>query len=411
MTAPLSHLRVLDLSRVLAGPWSTQALADMGADVIKIERPGSGDDTRGWGPPFVADGPAAGESAYFMAANRGKKSVAVDIASDRGRALIIELAKTCDILVENYKVGGLKKYGLDYDSLSKVNPGLIYCSITGFGQTGPYAQRAGYDFMIQGMGGLMSVTGERDALPGGGPQKAGVALADILTGLNATIAILGALAHRERSGEGQHLDIALFDVQVASLANQALSYLVSGTSPVRMGNAHTAIVPYEVFASSDGHLILAVGNDGQFARFCEVAGRPELAADPRFAVNRDRVAHREILAPMVAEIMAARSTREWIADLEAAAVPCGPINTIAEVFEEPQAKARGLLHPALPHGSGGTVPGVASPLRFSKTPVTDQIAPPLLGEHTREVLARVLGLSEAELDALEAAGAIASRKG
>ncbi|MHC5656093.1 CaiB/BaiF CoA transferase family protein [Stappia sp.] len=409
MTGPLSHLRVLDLSRVLAGPWSTQTLADMGAEVIKIERPGTGDDTRGWGPPFVEDGPAAGESAYFMAANRGKKSVAVDIASDEGRALIIELARKSDILVENYKVGGLRKYGLDYDSLSRANPGLIYCSITGFGQTGPYAARAGYDFMIQGMGGLMSVTGERDALPGGGPQKAGVALADVLTGLNATIAILGAVAHRERTGEGQHLDIALFDVQVASLANQALSYLVSGASPVRMGNAHTAIVPYEAFASADGHLILAVGNDGQFVRFCEVAGRPDLPADPRFTLNRDRVKHREILVPVIADIIKTRTTRAWIEVLEAAAVPCGPINAIAEVFEEPQAKARGLRN-ELPHGSGGTVPGVASPLRFSKTPVNDKVAPPLLGEHTRDVLTRVLEMAPEEVEALVASGVVGDRK-
>jgi crotonobetainyl-CoA:carnitine CoA-transferase CaiB-like acyl-CoA transferase len=406
MTAPLSHLRVLDLSRVLAGPWSTQTLADMGAEVIKVERPGTGDDTRGWGPPFIEDGPATGESAYFMAANRGKKSVAVDISTEAGRALVVELAKKSDILVENYKVGGLRKYGLDYASLAEINPSLIYCSITGFGQTGPYAQRAGYDFMIQGMGGLMSVTGERDDLPGGGPQKAGVALSDILTGLNATIAILGALAHRERSGEGQHLDIALFDVQVASLANQALSYLVSGVSPVRMGNAHTAIVPYQAFETADGHIILAVGNDGQFVRFCDVAGRPDLPADPRFTLNRDRVRNREILVPVIADIIKARTTRAWIEVLEAAAVPCGPINTIAEVFEEPQAKARGLLNPALPHASGGTVPGVASPLRFSKTPVNDTVAPPVLGQHTREVLADVLGLDEDEIATLLTSGAV-----
>jgi crotonobetainyl-CoA:carnitine CoA-transferase CaiB-like acyl-CoA transferase len=401
---PLAGITVLDFSTLLPGPLASLMLAEAGATVIKIERPG-GEDMRFF-PPRA--GPA---SALYAMLNRGKTCIELDLKDTAARERVLELVDKADVVLEQFRPGVMERLGLGPQDLTKRNPRLVYCSITGFGQTGPYAQRAGYDFMIQGMGGLMSVTGERDALPGGGPQKAGVALADILTGLNATIAILGALAHRERTGEGQHLDIALFDVQVASLANQALSYLVSGTSPVRMGNAHTAIVPYEVFASSDGHLILAVGNDGQFVRFCEVAGRPELAADPRFAVNRDRVAHREILAPMVAEIIKTRTTREWIADLEAAAVPCGPINTIAEVFEEPQAKARGLMNPALPHGSGGTVPGVASPLRFSKTPVNDKVAPPMLGEHTREVLARVLGLDEAELDALEAGGAVQSRKG
>jgi len=410
MTGPLSHLRVLDLSRVLAGPWATQTLADMGAEVIKIERPGTGDDTRGWGPPYIEGeaGSDTRESAYFLSANRGKKSVAVDITTQEGRALLHKLAEKSDILVENYKVGGLTKYGLDYDSLSKINPGLIYCSITGFGQTGPYAKRAGYDFMIQGMAGLMSVTGEADGKPGGGPQKVGVALADILTGLNATVAVLGALAHRERTGEGQHIDLALFDVQVASLANQALNYLASGTPPTRLGNAHPNIVPYQAFETADGHLILAVGNDGQFARFCDLAGRPELAADPAYATNSARVANRETLAPQVAEILKTRTTREWIAALEPAAVPCGPINTIDQVFAEPQAKARGLAT-RMTHAGGMEVPGVASPLRFSKTPVDDTVAPPALGQHTRSVLAEVLGLSDEAIAAHEKAGVVEGR--
>ncbi|MCA1298166.1 CaiB/BaiF CoA transferase family protein [Stappia indica] len=409
MTGPLSHLRVLDLSRVLAGPWSTQALADMGAEVIKIERPGAGDDTRGWGPPFLkdADGNETRESAYFLSANRGKKSVAVDLSREEGRHLVLEIAKRSDILVENYKLGGLKKYGLDYDSLKEVNPRLIYCSITGFGQTGPYAARAGYDFMIQGMGGLMSVTGEADGRPGGGPQKVGVALTDILTGLYATIGILGALAERERSGEGQHIDLALFDVQVAALANQSLNYLVSGTAPVRLGNAHPNIVPYQAFETADGHLILAVGNDGQFARFCEIAGRPELATDPRYLSNQARVANRDTLVPQIAEMLTKRTTADWIAALETAGVPCGPINTIAEVFQEPQALARGLAT-QMAHASGATAPGVASPLRFSRTPVNDKVAPPMLGQHTRQVLAEVLGLSETEIGAHEAEGTVAA---
>ena len=403
MTGPLSHLRVLDLSRVLAGPWATQTLADMGAEVIKVERPGSGDDTRGWGPPFIdaADGSDARESAYFLAANRGKKSVTIDITTPEGREIVQRLAAKSDILVENYKVGGLSKYGLDYKSLAARNPGLVYCSITGFGQTGPYAQRAGYDFMIQAMAGLMSVTGEADGKPGGGPQKVGVALTDILTGLNATVAILGALAHKDRTGKGQHIDLALFDVQVASLANQALNFLVSGTSPTRLGNAHPNIVPYQAFQTLDGHLILAIGNDGQFARFCEIAGRTDLADDQRYATNSARVANRATLVPQITGVMATRRTRDWIADLEPAAVPCGPINTIAEVFAEPQAIARGLAT-RMTHAHGVEVPGVASPLRFSETPVDDRVAPPTLGQHTRTVLKDVLDFDTQTLDRLEA---------
>ncbi len=313
------------------------------------------------------------------------------------------------MLVENYKVGGLKKYGLDYESLKAVNPALVYCSITGFGQDGPYANRAGYDFMIQGMGGLMSVTGEADDRPGGGPQKAGVALADVMTGLYSTIAICGALVHRERTGEGQYIDMALLDVQVATLANQATSYLVSRETPKRYGNAHMSIVPYQTFATADGHIILAVGNDAQFARFCEVAGRPELARDPRYATNLLRLDHREELVPVLEDLMKARTTAEWISALEKVGVPCGPINTIDQVFENPQVQAR-QLELALPHVDGGTAPGVRSPLRYSKTPVSCEMAPPALGQHTREVLRDVLGLGEDAIAALESKGAVEQRR-
>ncbi|MBA5777212.1 CoA transferase [Stappia sp. F7233] len=411
MSGPLSHIRVLDLSRVLAGPWATQNLADMGAEVIKIERPGAGDDTRSWGPYYLHDpkGNRTGESAYFLAANRGKKSVAVDISTEEGRRVVVELARRSDVLVENYKVGGLKKYGLDYDSLKAVSPGLIYCSITGFGQDGPYAPRAGYDFMIQAMGGLMSVTGEADDRPGGGPQKAGVALADVMTGLYATIAVTSALVHRERTGEGQYIDMALLDVQVATLANQATSYLVSREVPKRYGNAHMSIVPYQSFATKDGHMILAVGNDTQFARFCEVAGHPELAHDPRYASNLRRLDHRAELVPLLEEITRTRTTAEWITALEKVGVPCGPINTIEEVFENPQVKARGL-ELSLPHVDGGTAPGVRSPLRFSATPVSSETAPPALGQHTQEVLENVLGLSADDVAALEVQGAVSQRR-
>ncbi|MXN65462.1 CoA transferase [Stappia sp. GBMRC 2046] len=411
MPGPLSHIRVLDLSRVLAGPWATQTFADMGAQVIKIERPKTGDDTRNWGPYFLHDpaGDRTGESAYFLSANRGKKSIAVDIASEEGRRLVVELAKNCDVLVENYKVGGLKKYGLDYESLKSVNPGLIYCSITGFGQNGPYANRAGYDFMIQAMGGLMSVTGEADDKPGGGPQKAGVALSDIMTGLYSAIAVIGALVHRERTGEGQYIDMALLDVQVATLANQATSYLVSREVPKRYGNAHMSIVPYQAFATKDGHMILAVGNDTQFDRFCDVAGCPEIAKDERYCTNLKRLDHREELVPMLSEIIESRTTDDWISALEAVGVPCGPINTIDQVFENPQVKAR-QLELNLPHIDGGTAPGVRNPIRYSKTPVSCDTAPPALGQHTQEVLKSVLGLSDEEIIALEASGAIEQRK-
>ncbi|SCW89219.1 CaiB/BaiF CoA transferase family protein [Ancylobacter rudongensis] len=399
----LAGIRVLDLSRVLAGPWATQTLGDLGAEVIKIEKPGEGDDTRGWGPPWLADGEGrpTRESAYFLAANRNKRSVTIDMATAEGQALIRRLAQQSDVVVENFKVGGLRRYGLDAESLAALNPRLVTCSITGFGQDGPDAGRAGYDFMIQGMSGLMSVTGSPDTEP----QKVGVALVDILTGLNATIAILAALEQRRRTGRGQHIDIALFDVAVASLANQALNYLVGGSAPRRLGNAHPNIVPYQAFETADGHLILAVGNDAQFARFCRLADLPELATDARFATNRDRVAHHETLIPIVADALKRQSTGEWLAMLDAAGIPAGPINTIAQAFAEPQALARGLAI-NLPHPLGGHAPGVRSPLRLSDSPTEEPTAPPLLGQHTDEVLATVLGLSICERQALREAGAI-----
>ena len=399
----LEGLRVLDLSRVLAGPWASQTLADMGAEVIKIERPGRGDDTRSWGPPFAQDelGNDTSESAYFLSANRGKKSVTIDITQPAGQGLVCRLASQSDILIENYKVGGLKRYGLDYKNLSKLNPSLIYCSITGFGQNGPYKDRAGYDFMIQAMGGLMSITGERDDLPGGGPQKVGVAVADIVTGLYSTIAILGAVNHRHLTGQGQHIDMALLDCQVAMLANVNLNYLVSGKVPVRQGNAHQNIVPYQVFKCKDGHLILAVGNEEQFSRFCTEAGVPELAADSRFGTNQARVQNREVLVPKLEAVFMTRIRDDWLNCLEALGVPCGPINDIGQVYSDPQVHARGLRL-SLPHPKAGKVPGVASPIRFSQTPIQEQLAPPVLGQHTEEVLADMLGLTEAEIGALKA---------
>jgi len=386
----LSHLRVLDLSRVLAGPWASQMLGDLGAEVIKIEHPEHGDDTRGWGPPFVANPQGEPvESAYFLCANRNKKSVALDMASDEGQARLRELAACSDVLIENFKVGGLKKYGLDYDSLAQANPRLIYCSITGFGQTGPYAPRPGYDFMVQGLGGLMSLTGlpgGAGAAEGGGPVKVGVALTDVLTGLHAVSGILAALAWRERSGQGQHIDLGLLDVQVSCLANQALNYLVTGESPQRLGNSHPSIVPYEAFPTADGDMILAVGNDSQFASFCHAAGQPQWCEDARFATNAARVEHRKLLVPLLRQLTVQRSTAEWIALLERANVPCGPINDLAQVFADAQVRARGL-RVELPHAAAGTVPTVASPLRLSKTPVQYRRGPPLLGADTAEVLA------------------------
>ena len=403
----LSHLRVLDLSRVLAGPWAGQILADLGAEVIKIERPGNGDDTRAWGPPFLKDacGEDTSEAAYYLSANRNKQSVTIDFTQPEGQRLVRALAAKSDIVIENFKVGGLKAYGLDYEALQVENPRLIYCSITGFGQTGPYAKRAGYDFMIQGLGGLMSLTGRAENDDGAGPVKVGVALTDILTGLYSTSAILAALAHRDQGGPGQHIDMALLDVQVACLANQAMNYLTTGVSPRRLGNAHPNIVPYQDFPTADGDFILTVGNDNQFRKFAEVAGHPQWAEDPRFVSNKARVAHRAELIPLIRQATVFKTTAEWVTALERAGVPCGPINDVAEVFADPQVLARGL-QVELPHSLGGTVPQVASPIRLSATPVEYRYAPPLLGEHTLEVLAGVLGLSSSEVDSLREAGVL-----
>lgn len=403
----LSHIRVLDLTRVLAGPWCAQTLADFGADVIKIERPGAGDDTRHWGPPYLKDahGADTAEAAYYLAANRNKRSVTVDIATPEGQQIVRELAAQSDVVLENYKVGQLKKYGLDYASLRAVKPDLVYCSVTGFGQTGPYAHRAGYDFIVQGIGGFMSITGERDGVPGGGPQKAGVAIADLATGLYSTIAVLAALAHRDRTGEGQYIDMALLDVQVALLANMNTNFLASGTPPVRWGNAHPNIVPYQTFQTSDGWIIVAVGNDGQFRKFIEAGGRPELADDERFATNPARVRHRDTLVPILAEMVKTRSKTAWIDALEAAGVPCGPINDLAEVFANEQVVARGM-EVALPHPCGADVKLVRNPVRMSATPPDARTAPPLLGAHTDDVLRDMLGYDDARIAALKAKQAI-----
>ncbi|QXI43490.1 CoA transferase [Pseudomonas wayambapalatensis] len=403
----LSHLRVLDLSRVLAGPWSGQILADLGADVIKVERPGTGDDTRAWGPPFLRDahGENTSEAAYYLSANRNKRSVTIDFTQPEGQRLVRELAAKSDIVIENFKVGGLASYGLDYECLRAVNPKLIYCSITGFGQTGPYAKRAGYDFMIQGLGGLMSLTGRPEGEQGAGPMKVGVALTDILTGLYSTVAILAALAHRDQSGEGQHIDMALLDVQVACLANQAMNYLTTGTSPKRLGNAHPNIVPYQDFPTADGDFILTVGNDGQFRKFAEVAGQPQWADDPRFATNKQRVAHRAELIPLIRQATVFKTTAQWVAELERAGVPCGPINDLAQMFQDPQVVARGL-RVDVPHPLAGSVPQVASPIRLSETPVEYRRAPPLLGEHTEAVLLDVLGLDAGAVQLLRSAGVL-----
>ena len=402
----LQGVRVLDLSRVLAGPWCTQTLADLGADVIKVERPGTGDDTRGWGPPFLKDsaGQDTAEAAYYLGANRNKRSMTLDLAHPDGQAVVRRLAAQCDVLVENFKVGDMARFGLDAPALLALNPRLVYCSVTGFGQTGPYRERAGYDYAIQGIGGLMSVTGERDDQPGGGPQKVGVAVADLFTGMYATVAILAALRHRDATGQGQAIDMALLDTQVAMLANLGANYLVTGQPPRRAGNAHQNIVPYQVFEVADGHLILAVGNDGQFRKFCAVAARPALADDPRFAKNADRVRHRDVLVPVLAELMQGRSKADWLAALEAAKVPCGAINDLGEVFADPQVQQRGM-RTQLAHPLAGALDLVASPMKLSLTPPTTRRAPPLLGQHTDELLAE-FGFSAAERQALRSAGAL-----
>ena len=407
MSGALSHLRVLDLSRVLAGPWAGQILADLGAEVIKIERPGVGDDTRHWGPPFASNaaGESTGEAAYYLSANRNKQSLTVDFTRAEGQRIVRELAAKADILIENFKVGGLAAYGLDYAALKELNPKLIYCSITGFGQNGPYAKRAGYDFMIQGLGGLMSLTGRAEGEEGAGPVKVGVALTDILTGLYSTAAILAALASREQTGAGQHIDMALLDVQVACLANQAMNYLTTGTAPKRLGNAHPNIVPYQDFPTADGDFILTVGNDSQFRKFCEVAGLTALADDPRFSSNKARVAHRGELIPLIRQATVFKTTAEWIDALERAGVPCGPINDLAQVFADPQVQARGLRF-ELPHALAGSVPQVASPIRLSATPIQHRNAPPLLGEHTEQVLQQWLGMSTEQIAGLRAAGVL-----
>lgn len=403
----LSHIRVLDLTRVLAGPWCAQTLADFGADVIKVERPGAGDDTRHWGPPYLKDanGDDTAEAAYYLAANRNKRSVTIDIATPEGQQIVRELAAQSDVVLENYKVGQLKKYGLDYESLRAVKPDLVYCSVTGFGQTGPYAHRAGYDFIVQGIGGFMSITGERDSEPGGGPQKAGVAIADLATGLYSTIAVLAALAHRDRTGEGQYIDMALLDVQVALLANMNTNFLASGKPPVRWGNAHPNIVPYQTFQTSDGWIIVAVGNDGQFRKFVEAGGRPELADDERFATNPSRVRHRDTLVPILAEMVKTRGKADWIGALEAAGVPCGPINELDEVFDNEQVVARGM-QVSLPHPCGADVKLVRNPIRMSATPPDARTAPPLLGAQTEDVLRDMLGYDAARIAALKAKQAI-----
>jgi formyl-CoA transferase len=403
MAGPLSHVRVLDLSRVLAGPWAGQNMADLGAEVIKVERPGRGDDSRAYGPPWVKDGEGrdTAESAYFTAANRGKKSVTLDIASPAGQAVVRELAKVSDVVIENYKFGDLDRYGLGYEDLKAINPGLIYCSVTGFGQTGPFKERPGYDFMVQGMGGMMSVTGEPDDAPGGGPQRAGVPVADIITGMYASIAICAALAHRAVTGVGQRLDLALLDSQIALLSYQNTNFFATGQAPKRIGNLHPNIVPYQPFKTSDGNVIVACGNDNLYRKFCAAIGRPQFAQDERFVNNGKRVEHRDALTREVAAVMATRSTREWVEALEAAGVPCGPINDLAQVYQEPQVIARGI-RVDIEHPVAGSMPTVASPMRFSQTPIEYKRPPPTLGQHTEEVLRGLLGKSDEDIAALRA---------
>ena len=402
MAGPLAGLRVLDLSRVLAGPWAGQILADLGADVVKVERPGAGDDTRGWGPPFLDDGQGgAGDAAYFLAANRNKRSLALDIADPRGQQVVRRLAAQSDVVLENFKRGDLARYGLDYASLAAERPGLVYCSITGFGQDGPHADRPGYDFVIQGMAGLMSITGAA----GGEPTKAGVAIADLTTGMYATIAILAALRHRDATGEGQHIDMALFDVQLGWMANQAMNFLVGGKVPGRLGNAHPNIVPYQDFPTATRRITVAVGNDRQFASFAAVLGAPQWADDERFASNRARVANRATLVDAIEAVLATRPAEQWLPALDAAGIPAGPVNDLAQAFADPQAASRGLVV-ELPHPTAGSVRTVAQPMKFSRTAPEYRSAPPLLGQHSRAVL-RDAGLDDESIAALEAAGVFA----
>jgi crotonobetainyl-CoA:carnitine CoA-transferase CaiB-like acyl-CoA transferase len=409
MAGPLSHIRVLDLSRVLAGPWAGQNMADLGAEVIKVERPKTGDDSRAYGPPWMKDeqGKETSEAAYFMAANRGKKSITVNLTHPEGQALIRELAAKCDVLIENYKVGDLDRYGLGYKDLSKINPGLVYCSVTGFGQTGPFREKPGYDFMAQGMAGLMSVTGIPDGEPGGGPMRVGVPVIDIFTGMYATIGINAALANRAVTGLGQHVDVALLDSCIALLANQGMTYLSTGESPQRLGNTHPSIVPYQVFPTSDGSVILACGNDNLFAKFCAAAHREDLPQDERFTKNANRVKHRATLVPVLEDIFKQRSTEDWVNALETAGVPCGPINTVAQAFANPQVQSRGMQI-QLPHPLAGQVPLMGSPMKFSGTPIEHKLPPPVLGQHAEEILEQVLGMDAPAREKLRASGAMSA---
>jgi len=408
MAGPLQGIVVLDLSRILAGPWATQVLADYGAEVLRMEHPQGGADTRKWGPPSLRDaaGRDTAESAYYLSANRGKRSLAIDFSRPEGQELLRGLAAQADVLVENFKVGGLARHGLGYADLAAINPRLVYLSISAFGQDGPDAAKPGYDAMIQGMGGLMSLTGVPDGEPGAGPQKVGVAVADLMCGMYAVSAIIAALFEHERSGRGQYIDLSLLDTQVAWLANQGLNYLVTGSPPRRQGTAHPNIVPYQAFATADGHLMLAVGNDGQFQRFCAAAGAPGLAADPRFATNRDRVAHRAELVPVVSQLLRGRGTQEWLATLERAQVPCGPINDLAQVFDEPQVRHR-QMRLDLPHPTAGSAPGVRNPVRFARTQIEYERAPPPLGADTASELRARLRLDDATLADLVTRGVIA----
>ncbi|MBU2954767.1 CaiB/BaiF CoA transferase family protein [Marinobacter sp. F3R08] len=402
MHKPLAGIRILDLSRILAGPWCSQHLADLGAEVIKVEHPGRGDDTRGWGPPYLNE---VHEAAYYLSANRGKRSIGIDIAHPEGQALIRELVSSCDVLLENFKVGGLKRYGLDYESLKQIKPDLIYCSITGFGQNGPYANRAGYDFLLQGMGGMMEITGKPDDEPGGGPMKVGVAVVDLFTGMYAATSILSALLGRNRTGEGTWIDVALMDVQVGVLANQGLNYLTSGKSPSRLGNSHPNIVPYQAFATEDGHIILAVGNDSQFQRFCEVAGVPLLASDDRFATNRSRVQNRQLLVPQIERLLRAKPSKFWLEVLEQEGVPCGPINNIEQVFADPQVQHRGMRL-QMEHPEVGEMSLVSNPVRFNDKHLNADAPPPKLGEHTQDVLSRLFPDREDYIESLRSKGVI-----